>query len=121
MKYRFIIIIIIIAIDIAVLMNNIIIILELTVCHEINLTKSKQYKVSKYSNISSSLTAAVTNCSVKVFTVEVSTLGFISDISDFCKVCLLNKLPTSVKTSIVNAAVSNSYYIYCNRNNAVEN
>ena len=77
--------------DIAVLMNNIIIILELTVCHEINLTKSKQYKVSKYSNISSSLTAAVTNCSVKVFNVEVSTLGFISDIFDFCKVCLLNK------------------------------
>ena len=83
------------------------------------LTYIFQYKVSKYS--SSSLTAAVTNCNVKVFTVEVSTLGFSLDMSDFCKVCLLNKLPTSVKCLIVNAAVSNSYYIYCNRNNAVEN
>ena len=42
--------------DIAVLKNNMITILELIVCHELNLTKSKkQYKVSKYSsNISSS-------------------------------------------------------------------
>ena len=77
--------------DIAMIMNNVIIILELTVCHKINLTKAKQYKAAKYSNISSNLTATVSNYGVKVFTYEVSTLGFISDISDFWKVCLLKK------------------------------
>ena len=104
--------------DIAVCDRRNITILELTVCHETNLEKSRNFKVTKYANIEHSRTAAATQLNVALFTCEVSTLGFISDISTFAKNCKLPKMPESVKSAIINSAISNSYSIYCNRNNS---
>jgi Reverse transcriptase (RNA-dependent DNA polymerase)/zinc-binding in reverse transcriptase len=104
--------------DIAVCMQNEIVVLELTVCHETNLTKSRDYKTAKYRDLSNMRTANVSQSQVSLFTCEVSTLGFISDISQFCKACKLAKFPADIKKSITKSAISNSYSIYCNRNNA---
>ena len=67
--------------DIAICSQKEIVILELTVCHETNLLKSRSYKVNKYCNISDYRKTHVLNRTGKVFTCEVSTLGFISDTS----------------------------------------
>ena len=106
--------------DIAIRSKHAIAILELTVCHETNLTKSRDYKCSKYSNISQLLTEQASGLNVKLFTCEVSTLGFIADISAFTKACKLPKLPKSTKEAIIKSALSNSFNIYCNRNNACD-
>ena len=52
-------------------------VLELTVCHETNLVKSKNYKISKYIDIKSHLQPGFSNYNVQIFTIEISTLGFI--------------------------------------------
>jgi len=51
-------------------------VIELTVCHETNLINSRNYKLNKYRNL-------ITDCKIntdeiKIFTIEVSTLGFIA-------------------------------------------
>ena len=69
--------------DIAVCDRGNISILELTVCHETNLEKSRNFKATKYANIEHSRTATASHLNVSLFTCEVSTLGFIPDISAF--------------------------------------
>jgi len=49
-------------------------------------------------------------------TIEVSTLGFISDVSDFIKAMSIPVMPLNVKQSIIRLAISNSFTVYCNRN-----
>jgi len=43
--------------DIAICFSDNVVVLELTVCHETNLSKSRNYKLNKYINISQSCTA----------------------------------------------------------------
>src|SRR3989442_11690724 len=50
--------------------------LELTICHESNILKSKQFKLTKYRNISAHATTIIAGKLVKNFTIEISTLGF---------------------------------------------
>jgi Reverse transcriptase (RNA-dependent DNA polymerase)/zinc-binding in reverse transcriptase len=107
--------------DIAICIQNEIVVLELTVCHETNLAKSRDYKMVKYSDLSDLCSASVSQSKVLLSTCEVSTLGFISDISKFCKACHIPKFPADVKKSIIKSVISNSYSIYCNRNNADPN
>ena len=64
--------------DVAILSNICVTTLELTICHETNLMKSKQYKKDKYKNIGSSCTALDSGKPVSNFTIEVSTLGLVS-------------------------------------------
>jgi hypothetical protein len=104
--------------DIAICFSNNVAILELTVCHETNISKSRNYKSNKYGNIAQFRKTQISQSEVSLFTFEVSTLGFISDISEFLKTCKLPKLPTNIKSLITKAAISNSYSIYCNRNNS---
>ena len=66
--------------DIAICFKNNVVILELTVCHETNILESRNYKLNKYSNISQSCTAQIAHSKVALLTLEVSTLGFISDV-----------------------------------------
>src|SRR6218665_1855271 len=51
-------------------------VLELTVCHESNLTPSKAYKLNKYKNLSHHLNNEYKHYKIPLFTLEVSTLGF---------------------------------------------
>ena len=104
--------------DIAILSSKGIDTLELTVCHETNLAKSKQYKSTKYTHIQSDTVNNYSNLKIENFTIEVTTLGFISDVSKFCKNNLLNSFPAEILNQITVSAISNSFEIYCNRNSA---
>jgi len=95
--------------------------LELTICHETNLERSKRFKLNKYSKLSNCLNAKYNNYEIISFTIEVTTLGFISDIRDFVNVCLIERLTNTLRLKIVNFVISDSYMIYCNRNNAQNN
>ena len=92
--------------------------LELTICHETNLEKSRQFKMNKYENIRNHLQPHLTLSTVNTFSIEVSTLGFISNTNDFRKSMKLPKLPKAILNSIIKSALSDSYNIYCLRNSA---
>ena len=102
--------------DLALLDDCSIIILELTVCHETNLAKSKLFKTAKYSSISDHLLIQHKGNAVKLHTVEVSTLGFVSNLSEFTTIANLPKVPIDLFHSIASIALNCSYAIYCNRN-----
>ena len=92
--------------------------LELTIFHETNLEKSRQFKMNKYENIRDHLQPHLTLSTVNTFSIEVSTLGFISNIQDFRKSMKLPKLPKTILNSMIKSALSDSYSIYCLRNSA---
>ena len=70
--------------DLAIVDTSRVVVCELTVCHETNLTTSRNYKLNKYANISSARSSLVQNHVVTVYTMEVSTLGFtITDPKNF--------------------------------------
>ena len=50
---------------------------ELTVCHETNLQKSRDYKLQKYVNLEAARASEFRSRPVSVHTIEVSTLGFV--------------------------------------------
>jgi hypothetical protein len=80
---------------------------------ELNMHKSKQYKRDKYRD--SSRLLQIPSHLIKLFAVEVSTLGFSSDISKFPLVAKLHKMPKSILASIANIALNHSYDIYRSR------
>ena len=91
-------------------------VLELTVCHETNLVKSKNYKISKYIAIKSHLQPGFSNYNVQIFTIEISTLGFIGDISLFRKVSKFPKFTKIEKDILMKSVLNDSYNIYRMRN-----
>src|SRR5882757_1109156 len=70
--------------DIAVVCNENIFVLELTVCHETNIVKSNEYKQNKYKNISSQGSTLADGKIISAHFIEVNTLGFISNLENFC-------------------------------------
>ena len=53
-------------------------------------------------------------------TIEISTLGFISNVSDFVREVKIQIMPIAVKQSIVRSVLNCSFdIIYCNRNSSV--
>ena len=67
-------------------------VLEFTVCHESNLTPSKAYKLNKYKNLSHHLNNEYKYYTIRLFTLEVSTLGFVSDTDKFTTALGLSKV-----------------------------
>ena len=56
---------------------------------------------------------------LQVFTIEISVLGFISNLNDFCTFFKIPNMPISLKTEIIKTVIVNiysSYNIYCKRN-----
>ena len=96
--------------------NNDIEVLELTICHETNCNKSREYKQSRYINLSANLKTEFWNYSVVVHTIEITCLGLVSDCSQFCSNCLKTPLPDQIKNQIIRSVISSSFLIYCNRN-----
>jgi hypothetical protein len=94
-----------------------ILILELTVCHESNLQSSRTYKTHKYENIAASRREQWKHIPVELFTLEVSILGFISDMNKFVKAAALPNIPCALKTKLIHTAINCSFDIYKNRNN----
>jgi hypothetical protein len=102
--------------DLAIKWGNTIAVLELTVCHETNLINSKVFKENKYKNIADQMSSIITHCSIKCFTVEISCLGFVSDVSGFCKFCSLSELNVNVKRQLIYSVLHDSFDIYAKRN-----
>ena len=106
--------------DIIVIEHSRISVLELTICHETNLVKSKNYKIDKYKNIRNQLQPAYLNYDTHVHTFEITSLGFIADLTDFQRDTKLPKLTKTIKSLLIKSALNDSYNIYCLRNTEVQ-
>ena len=90
--------------------------LELTICHETNLKASELRKDSKYSNLESNLKQDFSHYKIFKHYLQISTLGFISDISNFCSACNILDMPCDLKNKITMLAIQKIFDIYCRRN-----
>src|SRR3989442_8011951 len=104
--------------DIAIVDANQVSTLELTVCHELNIHNSKQYKLSKYKDIANQCTAICARKRISNFSLVVSTLGLISSTLDFSSSLGLPPMPSSLKERLITSVLDNLFKIYCNRNTA---
>ena len=102
--------------DIAICDKDSIHVLELTVCHETNMISSNNYKQEKYKVLPHCGTTLASNRQIYPHFVEVSTLGFISDMTLFTKAIKIPILPKTVKYKIITTVLINSFTVYCHRN-----
>ena len=70
-------------------------------------------KKNKYKDIGRSGSTSAGNGKIFPRFLEVSTLGFIADISDFTKALQIPMTPDNLKRSIVIATLKSSFSIYC--------
>ena len=99
--------------------NSGIAVLELTVCHETNLNKSREYNLSKYKEANKHLQSHFSHTPVQVFTAEISVLGIASDFTPFCDATNLPRLPKDTMAQLSRDAIGCSFDIYKLRNNSV--
>ena len=102
--------------DIALKKNSNISILELTVCHETNFLSSRKYKLDKYKNIASDRSQFSLNCSVAVYTCEVSTLGFVTIDPKLLSDLNLPPIDYKLMYDLSSTAIKSSFEIYIARN-----
>ena len=102
--------------DIVVKHNSRLITLELTICHETNAATSRDYKISKYSDLKNNLHSNFVNFKLTNHTIEITSLGLFSDSSPFTKQINIEPIPDSIKQAAFRSVVSNSFSIYCSRN-----
>ena len=101
--------------DLAIVSSNRISVCELTVCHETNLTASRDYKINKYANLASSRSSLVSQLPVRVYTIELSTLGFVAAEPNFFKDCAVPFLSNTILTEIIKTTALASHDIYGKR------
>ena len=102
--------------DLVLVRKSNVYVMELTVCHESNLLKSKLYKTNKYIDIKNHIKPEYAHFNIELFTIEISVLGFISDCRVFCESLGIGNMPKHVLSSIIRSALSSSHNIYCLRN-----
>ena len=86
--------------------------LELTVYHETNVVSSRDYKRDKYKNIANFRSTLAGNRKVYSHTIEISTLGFISNINDFTKLIGVSHMRVQLKQEIISTVLKSSFAIY---------
>ena len=102
--------------DIAVLAGTKIIVGELTICHETNMQKSKAFKTDKYKNLQSDVTTSYRHWTVESYTIEVSSLGLVSNLQQFVSSVVPQTITDSFLNDITKTVVGNSYTVYRDRN-----
>ena len=102
--------------DITVKQKNQLVTLELTICHETNVVTSRDFKVSKYTDLKQDLFPELSNYKISNHTIEITSLGFISDCASFTKQINIHPMPNSIKQAVFKSTVSDSYAIYCSQN-----
>ena len=70
----------------------------------------------KYKDLHKDRSSLIASKTISSHTIEVSTLGFISDLPNFSAANNISVLPVTVKQAIVHCAVKRSFDIYCSRN-----
>ena len=103
--------------DLAIVGRDSIHVFELTVCHETNMIRSRDYKKNRYKYIGLNRSTLAGNRTIVCHSIEISTLGFISNICDFTKAVQIPNMPDDLKRTIVKTVLKFSFDIYCNRNN----
>ena len=88
---------------------------ELTVCHETNLLRSRDYKLQKYSNLGAAMAGEFRGRPVLVHTLEVSTLGFVVAEPNFFRNGGISPFAPPLVKEVSRAAILASRLIYCNR------
>ena len=101
--------------DLAIVSPTTIVVGELTICHETNLQRSRDYKLHKYSNLDAAKTNEFKKHAVRVHTIEVSTLGFVVVEPDFCKQVGVPGFDTSLIKDLGKSAIESSRSIFCHR------
>ena len=94
--------------DLVLVKRSKVYVMELTVCHESNLLKSKLFKANKYQDIKNHIKSEYSN-----FTVELLTIGFVADLSEFCESLGIITIPKYVLSSIIRSALVSSQNIFC--------
>ena len=101
--------------DVVLLKDDEITVIELTVCFETNIEKSKQYKLEKYKHLENDLQKPIR--SFTLITVEITTLGFYKKHKSLVK--LLKDYNINVSRcyeKMGECALRASYFIYTQRN-----
>ena len=102
--------------DIVLVKNNCMYLIELTICFETNTTKSRKFKISRYSEIENE-TKQKYDKIVKLY-IEITSTGFITkDIKDFLSL-IKNKHIDSARlmNKMSEVAIRGYFYIYIRRN-----
>ena len=85
---------------------------ELTICYESNIEKSRDFKKGKYKDLKADLSVSFNNRSLWVDTIEVRSLGFISDTNSFTSKSINQSLPDNIASEISKTVISQSFSIY---------
>ena len=101
--------------DLGIVSPNKIVVGELTVCHETNLVKSRDYKLHKYSSLEAARTDEFSRRAVLVHTIEVSTLGFVVAEPNFFKNGGIPNFDQPLIKELSRAAILSSRSIYVKR------
>ena len=102
--------------DMAIVKDNLVFVLELTICHETNVIASKQYKENKYKNLNEFKAGVITDHNLVLSTCEVSVLGFMQFDSSFFHKLSMPSFDDKIITTIVKSAIQSSFDIYRHRN-----
>lgn len=103
--------------DVVIMINQRIIVIELTICFETNTEKSRNYKQGRYKQLRDDLSIQCE--SFDIIFVEFTTLGFISTLSNNPFQKLLKELDINYDRTIykcMETAIRASYFIFCRRN-----
>src|SRR5260221_1772544 len=106
--------------DIAVISKKVIYLLELTICHETHLEKSRKYKRDKYANIKDNLQSEFADHLIELETIELSAFGLISDFIKFATKITNLPIPEILYANLTRIVIGNRYNIYLNRNSNEE-
>ncbi len=101
--------------DLAIVSPTKIVVGELTVCHETNLVKSRDYKLQKYSNLEAARSSEFSRRAVLVHTIEISTLGFVVAEPNFFKQGGIPNFDPPIVKELARTAILASKSIYDNR------
>jgi Reverse transcriptase (RNA-dependent DNA polymerase) len=101
--------------DMALMKNNEILAIELTICHETNLESSKNYKRDKYKNLSSYKAEIIKNCKILLTTCELSVLGFLQIDSHCLKQFGIPMIDDDTIMNMFKTVIFASFEIYTHR------
>jgi len=101
--------------DLAIVSPFKVVIGQLTVCHETNMMRSREYKMQKYSNLGAARSTEFRSRAFSVHTMEVSTLGFVVAEPSFFTNAGIHCFDPIILKALSKSAILASRSIYCNR------
>ena len=83
--------------------------IELNVCNELNFESAGQRKIERYIDLKSNLRDSYLHYILIKHTIEISVLGFISNLNDISKTLNINAFPKSVLNNLTKTAIIVSF------------